>query len=169
LEEIMAGLGNQNDRFAPPADQQVSVMGPGGFQLGKVMPAPMMPSLLGNTPASILKPHQMAQGAPRGTQEIPVIGMTPRQGGLRMAGRPQQPQMIPQLGMQQQPQQHRLPAPAPAPVASPPQQIALGANEQMHKIEVRGIAPDGIEYVAKYDAIFPRGTRLLGATEVAPG
>lgn len=164
----MAQMGNQNDRFAPPMDQQVSVLGAGGFQLGKIMPAPLIPNVLGNTPAAIMKPQQMAQGGPRGTQEIPVIGLQPRNGGIRMAGRPPQQQQLPQLGQQRQApmQQPRLPAP---PAPPPPQHLALGANEQSHTIEIRGLAPDGQEYVAKYDAIFPRGTKLLGAQEVGPG
>jgi hypothetical protein len=161
----MAGMGNQNDRFAPGQAQEVSVYGKSGYQLGKIMPAPMLPNVLGNTPAAIMKPQQMAQGGPRGAQEIPVIGMTPQNGGIRMAGRPPQPQQqVPQLGHQRQaPAPQRLPAPPPA-----PQQFALGSTEEAHTIEVRGLAPDGQEYVAKYDAIFPRGTRLLGATEVGP-
>lgn len=163
----MAQMGNQNDRFAPPMDQQVAVQGGGGYQLGKMMPAPMLPNVLGNTPAAIMKPQQMAQGGPRGTQEIPVIGMQPRNGGIRMAGRPPQPQQqVPQLGQRPAAAPQRLPAAPAAP--APQQQIALGSNEQSHTIEVRGLAPDGREYVAKYDAIFPRGTRLLGAAEVSP-
>ena len=111
-----------------------------------------------------MKPQQMAQGGPRGAQEIPVIGMQPQNGGIRLAGRPQQPQQqMPQLG-----QQRQAPPRLPAPAAPPPQQFALGSNEESHTIEVRGLAPDGQEYVAKYDAIFPRGTRLLGAQEVGP-
>jgi len=157
-------MGNQNDRFAPGQAQEVSLYGKSGYQLGKIMPAPLIPNVLGNTPAAIMKPQQMAQGGPRGAQEIPVIGMQPQNGGIRLAGRPQQPQQqMPQLG-----QQRQAPPRLPAPAAPPPQQFALGSNEESHTIEVRGLAPDGQEYVAKYDAIFPRGTRLLGAQEVGP-
>ncbi len=46
----MAGMGNQNDRFAPGQAQEVSLYGKSGYQLGKIMPAPLIPNVLGNTP-----------------------------------------------------------------------------------------------------------------------
>lgn len=163
----MAVMGNQNDRFAPGQAQEVSVFGKAGYQLGKVMPAPLIPNVLGNTPAAITRPQQMAQGVPRGVSEIPVIGMRPQNGGLRMAGYPaQQQQQVPALGHRPAPAPQRLLAPAPAPAPAPALQHSLGANEEARTIEVRGIAPDGREYTATYDAVFPRGTRLLGANEV---
>lgn len=162
----MALMGNQNDRFAPGQAQEVSVFGKSGYQLGKVMPAPMLPNVLGNTPAAITRPQQMAQGVARGAQEIPVIGMHPQNGGIRMAGRPAPVPQTPMLGHRPAPAPQRLPAPPPAPSAP---QYALGSNEEARTIEVRGLAPDGKEYTAKFDAVFPRGTTLLGTSEVSKG
>jgi hypothetical protein len=165
----MAGLGQNGDRFAPGGAQEVSVMG-GGFQLGRLKSAPNLPSVLGSTPAAIMKPHQMTQSGPRGAQTIPVVGMSPGNQGMRLLGSPARPPAPLQ--------QHRLPAPrrqipeapASAPVSALPsprqQQYSMGETEEMRTFEIRGLAPDGIEYAVRFDGVFPRNTKMLGVTEV---
>lgn len=130
------------------------------FQLGREIAAP---GHLNVPQAQFLKPQEMAKGSPRGAQVIPVRGMQPQQeqgGGLRLGSIAPAPQQI-------LPQRAPVPAlrgPAPAPALSGP---ALGDGEEFHRIEVRGEAPNGQEFVATYDAVFPRGTRILGASEIA--
>jgi hypothetical protein len=41
----------------------------------------------------------------------------------------------------------------------------LGRNEEVHVIAVKGLGRDGREYVAEFDAVFPRGTKILWVNE----
>lgn len=65
-------------------------------------------------------------------------------------------------------QKNPLPAPAAAPVAAPqapaPSQ-ELSGGEQVHVVEVVGEGPDGRKYIAPFDVVFPKGSRILGMRE----
>jgi hypothetical protein len=105
---------------------------------------------------NIMRPQQMAsKGSPRGAQEIAVVGMTP-QAPLRQLAPQQVPPKAPAIA--------QAPALMPVPMlgASGP---GLGAGEQVHTIEVVGEGPDGREYVAPFDVVFPKGSKILGARE----
>jgi hypothetical protein len=140
------------DNFKPGAGGlQVNVMGAAArdlgknFQLGGVAPAG---PALSQGP---LPNHAQAQigqsNSPKGAQPVTLVG--------QQAG--------PALG-QQAP---RMPmSPGAIPQAQP--QAALGGpsmDGETHTIVVEGMAPDGKKYYAEYDAVFPRGTKVLGVTE----
>jgi len=67
-----------------------------------------------------------------------------------------QPHALPQVGMEQGPltsqpvQGHAEP------------QLSGGSQEDSVVVEAHGRAPDGRVYVAKYEAVFPKGTQLMG-------
>lgn len=141
-------LTNPGKQFVPPDSQQVSLAGqaPGVRKLGQTSPV-QMSQMLSDRPANITKPQQMGQaGGPRGAHEIPVVGMTPQAPVGRVAPR-HVPPSAPQLSA---PLQQALPAPA------------LAGSEDVVVVEVVGQGPDGKEYVAPFEAVFPRGTKILG-------
>lgn len=85
------------------------------------------------------------QGAPKGAQPVPLAGSP------MMAGN-----SGPKLPM------------------SPQQQAALQgpkaqADGEVHIIKVEGRGQDNKVYVAEFEALFPRGTKVMGVTEVEPG
>lgn len=83
------------------------------------------------------------QGAPKGAQPVPLAG-SPMMGG-------------PKLPMSPQQTQHALQGPK-AP-----------SDTEVHVIKVEGRGQDGKTYVAEFEALFPRGTKVMGVTEVEPG
>jgi hypothetical protein len=85
------------------------------------------------------------QGAPKGAQPVHLAGSP------MMAG----------------PSGPKLPM-------SPQQQAALQgpkapSDGEVHVIKVEGRGLDGKTYVAEFEALFPRGTKVMGVTEVEPG
>lgn len=86
------------------------------------------------------------QGAPKGAQPVPLAG-SPMMAGN--AG--------PKLPMSPQGQQQALQGPR------APQ------DTEVHIIKVEGKGLDGKTYVAEFEAMFPRGTKVMGVTEVEPG
>lgn len=140
------------DNFKPGAGgMQVSVVGAqqnGVRELGKnfaMGSAPASP-VLGQAP---LPSHQQAQigqsNAPKGAQPVSFMGQ-PAQG-------------VPILG--QGPRMPMSPAAQPAPFLSK----APSLDGEVHTIVVEGRGTDGKKYVAEFDAVFPRGTKVLGVTE----
>jgi hypothetical protein len=83
------------------------------------------------------------QGAPKGAQPVPLAGS-------------------PAMGASQQP---KLPL-------SPQHQQLQGpkapSDAEVHVIRVEGRGLDGNRYVAEFEAVFPRGTKVMGVTEVEP-
>jgi hypothetical protein len=156
--------GQANTRFqAEQGTQNMDVLGT-RYQLGREMAAPGQMSI---PQTQFLRPQELAKGSPRGAQTIPVIGMAPQQngGGLRLGAASQQPGAIRMTGngFQQQGQTPVLPQRPSVPALSGP---AAAHSEEVHRIEVRGMGSDGKEYAATFDAVFPRGTTMLGATEI---
>jgi hypothetical protein len=81
------------------------------------------------------------------------------QGGVKPTQLRQGP--VPQLGRTDpvgpRPVAQATPAPQPSP--------ELSGDEEVHMIEVVGELPDGRQYVAPFDAVFPKGARILGMRE----
>lgn len=88
------------------------------------------------------------QGAPKGAQPVSLVG-SPMMGGN---GGPKLP-----LSPQGQQAQHALQGPK-AP-----------SDTEVHIIKVEGKGLDGKTYIAEFEAMFPRGTKVMGVTEVEPG
>lgn len=84
-------------------------------------------------------------GAPKGAQPVPL------------AGSPVMGNAAPKLPMSPQSQQQALQGPR-AP-----------SDTEVHIIKVEGKGLDGKTYVAEFEAMFPRGTKVMGVTEVEPG
>lgn len=166
----------------------------GGQPASLVPPMPQMPQM--QQQAQISSPSMPKGAQPvvlAGSMPAPQLGSSAAAVPQRLASqgiqapaqpffRPQvlpgpQQQQVPQLGHSQfQPQQfapqptaqpqyqpqYQQPAPAPAPAPS------LGqAGMEVRTILVEGIAPDGQKYTSIFESEFPRGTKLLGAREVA--
>jgi hypothetical protein len=85
------------------------------------------------------------QGAPKGAQPVPLAG-SPAMGAAQQ----------PKLPMSPQHQQQALQGPK-AP-----------SDAEVHVIRVEGRGLDGNRYVAEFEAVFPRGTKVMGVTEVEP-
>jgi hypothetical protein len=83
------------------------------------------------------------QGAPKGAQPVPLAGSPMLAGGN-----------APKLPMS--PQQQALQGPK-AP-----------SDGEVHIIKVEGRGQDGKTYIAEFEALFPRGTKVMGVTEVEP-
>lgn len=161
---VNQNFGNTN--FAPQGAKQVKVLGQNlqlsGASLqagqGTVAIAP------GFNPQANTPQEQTVQGqaqigqsnTPRGAQPVALAGQVAQQ-----ASPPQQ--VPPQQFFQQpsQPPQH-LPAPQ---QAQPAQHFSLGAGEEVHIIEVKGLGRDGREYIAPVQTVFPIGTRIIAVTE----
>lgn len=88
------------------------------------------------------------QGAPKGAQPVPLAG-SPMMAGN---GAPKLP-----LSPQGQQAQAALQGPK-AP-----------SDSEVHIIKVEGKGLDGKTYIAEFEALFPRGTKVMGVTEVEPG
>jgi hypothetical protein len=88
------------------------------------------------------------QGAPKGAQPVPLAG-SPMMAGN---GAPKLP-----LSPQGQHAQAALQGPK-AP-----------SDTEVHIIKVEGKGMDGKTYIAEFEALFPRGTKVMGVTEVEPG
>lgn len=84
------------------------------------------------------------QGSPKGAQPVPL------------AGSPVMGSAAPKLPMSPQHQQQQLQGPR------APQ------DAEVHVIRVEGKGLDGNKYIAEFEAVFPRGTKVLGVTEVEP-
>jgi hypothetical protein len=152
---MASNVGKSVKQFVPAQSQQVGLAQSGGYQLGRETPV-QQASPLAERPMNIMKPQEMRQGgSPRGAQEIKVVGMAPQAPLSRVAPR-QVPPQAPQI------------AHASSPLAmlgsSDP---GLGAGDEVHTIEVVGQGPDGREYVAPFDVVFPKGSKILGARERA--
>ncbi len=85
------------------------------------------------------------QGAPKGAQPVMLAGAP------RMAGNG-----APKLPM----------SPSQQPAMQGPK---VPADAEVHIIKVEGLGKDGKTYVAEFEAMFPRGTKVMGVTEVEPG
>lgn len=113
------------------------------FNLGAT--APMAPAMT-QTPA--VPSHNQAQigqsNAPKGAQPVSLMGQAPQ--GQPILG--QGPKSVSRMPMAPAPQMNHM----------------LGASEnEVHTIVVEGRAPDNRIYTAEYDAVFPKGTVVLGA------
>jgi hypothetical protein len=140
------------DSFKPGAGgMQVGMVGGPTRELGKNFSmngsAPMAPPLS----QSPIPHHSQAQigqaNSPKGAQPVTLVG-----GGASAQ---------PTLG-QQAP---RMPL---SPSSQPPKPQALNGpsmDGEVHTIVVEGMAPDGQKYFAEYDAVFPKGTKVMGVTE----
>jgi hypothetical protein len=84
-------------------------------------------------------------GAPKGAQPVSLVGSP------IMAGN------APRLPMSPQGQQQALQGPK------------TPSDTEVHIIKVEGKGLDGKTYVAEFEAMFPRGTKVMGVTEVEPG
>lgn len=160
----MAGNNNFGGRKFEPAGQ-VQV----GLPLGRGPQLSGAPLAQAQGNVAVARPYEptlvqqpipspsMAGQMPRGANAIPVIfPRTPfTMGGSMFNPMPQAP---PQPQYQPQYQQ-------PQPQAVPFQQPQLGGDQEIHVIEVRAAAPNGQEMLAPYEAVFPKGTRILGASE----
>lgn len=89
-----------------------------------------------------------AQGAPKGAQPVSLVGSPVMAGN---AG--------PRLPLSPQGQQAQAALQGPK---SP-------SDAEVHIIKVEGKGLDGKTYIAEFEAMFPRGTKVMGVTEVEPG
>lgn len=150
------------DNFKPGAGGlQISVAGGQNRELGKNFSlggmAPASPAL-SQSPIPHHSQTQIGQSnSPKGAQPVALMGQ----------------QGIPQLGqgaarMPMSP--GALPAPRPAPVQAPAAALAGPSMDgESHVIVVEGRAPNGKTYFTEYEAIFPRGTKIMGVTEKIQG
>lgn len=152
-------VGNAGKSFVPASQsQQVGMMQPGGYQLGR-QTAVQPESRLAERPMNIMRPQQMTQkGTPRGAQEIKVVGMQPQAPNSRVAQQMVPPPAAPQLGNRPEMQPVLGLAGAGAPQAPAP--------EETHSVEVIGEGPDGREYAAPFDVVFPKGSKILGIRKI---
>jgi hypothetical protein len=187
--------GFQQTDKVPHGAMQMGMRQPGGPALGgQFAMGGQQPTLVPNSPG--MQQQQFQQQAqisspsmPKGAQPVPLSGSGPQLGnsaaavpnrlasqgiqappqpffrptvlpGQQQQALPPQPQFQPQQQFQPQPA-HQFQQPAPAP--------ALGGPDQMEirMIRVEGVAPNGTKLQADFEAEFPRGTKLLGAREVA--
>jgi hypothetical protein len=141
-------------------------MQPSGYQLGRQSPV-QSDNRLAERPMNIMKPQQMAsKGAPRGAQEIRVVGMQPQAPNSRVAQQMVPPQAIQQQAIQQQaaPQLGRS-KPEMQPVLGLGDS-GIGAGDEIHSVEVIAEGPDGREYAAPYDVVLPKGSKIMGVRKI---
>lgn len=147
------------DNFKPAGGVQVSAyqLGgpanpPQGIQIGKPNGQYTQPILQQNQQQIVQQPvggtpmfgGGAPQGAPKGAQPVPLAGSP------MMAG-----QNGPKLPMSPQQQQALQGPKAPS-------------DGEIHIIKVEGKGLDGKTYIAEFEALFPRGTKVMGVTEVEP-
>jgi hypothetical protein len=122
------------------------------FSMGSAAPA--VPAL-SQSPVPHHSQAQIGQAnSPKGAQPVALMGQ----------GVPQLGQSAPRMPMSP----GSIPAQAPAPIPAPAPQPALAGpslDGETHVIVVEGKAPNGKTYFAEYEAIFPRGTKIMGVTE----
>lgn len=125
-------------------------------------------------------PQGVPIGKPNGQYTQPILAQGQHQviqqpiggGGMFGGGTPQnapkgaQPVALAGAPMMGQNNQPRLPL-------SPSQQQVLQgpkapSDTEVHIIKVEGKGLDGKTYVAEFEAMFPRGTKVMGVTEVEP-
>lgn len=155
------------DNFKPGVGgQQVSVLGAQqpnigkNFALGSVPPAPPLTQMA----VPNQQQAQIGQGnGPKGAQPVSLMGM-PTQ-GMPILGQNPGIASQPTLGYAPQGQQRMPMAPQMPALQGPPQQKALGSDGEVHTIIVEGHGMDGKKYIAEFDAVFPRGTKVMGVTE----
>lgn len=87
------------------------------------------------------------QGAPKGAQPVSLVG-SPGMGGN-----------APRLPMSPTGQQAQAALQGPK----------APSDTEVHIIKVEGKGLDGKTYIAEFEAMFPRGTKVMGVTEVEPG
>jgi len=86
------------------------------------------------------------QGAPKGAQPVPLAGSPMMgNGAAKLPMSPAQQQQQPALQGPRAPQ-----------------------DAEIHLIKVEGLGKDGKTYIAEFEAMFPRGTKVMGVTEVEP-
>jgi hypothetical protein len=154
---MASNVGKGMKSFVPAQSQQVGVMQAGGHQLGR-QTAVQPDNRLAERPMNIMKPQQMAQGGgPRGAQEIKVVGMQPQAPNSRVAQ-----QMVPPAA----PQIEQRPAMQPVLGLSGAGSPQAPASEETHSVEVIGEGPDGREYAAPFDVVFPKGSKILGIRKI---
>jgi hypothetical protein len=126
---------NAGDRFNGSQAKELNVFGQPKFELGRPMEMPRGP----------LDSQAPQQIQPQGQQGF----MGSRKGAPS--------KFVPMQGAQvQRPQLAAPPA---------PQHAEMAGDEEVHTIDVHGVDPNGNEMVASFDAVFPRGYRILGARE----
>ena len=137
------------DSFKPGAGgMQVSVVGGqnGVRELGKNFALGSAPAAPALSQSPLPQQAQIGQSnAPKGAQPVSLMGHPAQQS--------------PVLG--QTPRMPMAPVPQPAPFLSK----APSLDGEVHTIVVEGIGADGKKYVAEFDAVFPRGTKVMGVTE----
>jgi hypothetical protein len=135
---------NAGDRFNGSQAKELGVLGAPRMELGRPMELPHLGGPL-ETQQSQPIPTQGQQGFMGSRQGAAAKGsFVPMGGGGAIQTQRPQPR----------------PAPA-APQASP----ELSGGEEVHTIDVHGVDAHGNELVATFDAVFPRGSRILGAQE----
>lgn len=131
---------NAGDRFNGSQARELSVLKP-SFDLGR--------------------PMEMPRGGPLDSQQQGPSQPIPTQGQQGFMGSRQgaASKFVPMQGAAapQRLQPRSQPAPEPPP--------ELSGGEEEHVFDIHGVAPDGSELVATFGAVFPRGTRILGARE----
>lgn len=152
------------DSFKPGAGGlQVSVIGgQGNRELGKnfALGAAPAPPALSQTPVPSQQQAQIGQSnGPKGAQPVSLMGLAP-QGqpilGQQAIGQQQMGQQVPKMPMA--PGMHQL-----------GKSQGPSMDGEVHTIVVEGVAPDGKTYLAEYDAVFPKGTKVMGVTEKISG
>jgi hypothetical protein len=87
---------------------------------------------------------------PQNASKILLRGRGPANEPLQM-----EPRALPQVGMDLEPLTSQ-------PVQGHAEPQLSGSQEDAVVVEAHGRAPDGRVFVAKYEAVFPKGTTLLG-------
>ena len=146
----------------PPLGPQFGITVVGSGEAGQQARAPAAPpgfpqggQQMGITMAGATKIPSAKQGpgaqvrefSPSPQHQVAIVGMGRPQGFAPPAS--QAPQPFPPAPVYQEQ------APAGA-------SLEGGAGEESVVVEAHGRAPDGIVWVAKYEAVFPRGTKMLG-------
>lgn len=111
-------------------------------------------SVLGAARFELGRPMEM----PRGPLDSQTSQPIPTQGQQGFLGSKQGSAFAPMQGSQ-------TPRLQPRPAAPPPQQPQMAGDEEAHTIDVQIVGPNGEDLMASFDAIAPRGSRVLGAQE----
>lgn len=134
---------------APPGPTRMSPLGP--QQHGS--PLPLDPNSRGAAISSNKEvPRNATQVRIAGPMSSPLMGAP--QGGAS-AAEPRKAAFQPQSGQ-------LVLSGVPVPSASAPR------AETVYRVSLRGRSPDGAEWVANYDAVFPGSGVQVGAAEVQP-
>lgn len=124
----------QGNNFVPQGGAKEVGIRAGSPQLGK----PMMVGVTQAQPAPTVEmpsagPAQLSpSNTPRGAQAVQMAGQVPAS----------------------------IPVPARQALGATP--AARRLDGEIHVISAKGVGPDGREYLAEFDAVFPPGTKILG-------